>query len=174
MPSRFQVGDTVQVKVRGPEGYNRTPIYLRGKTGVIHSIHGEFVNARGLGYGKAEDHQTLYAISFNLAYVRGRDPESSRDTLIVDVLEEWLETPGETPVRRHIEKDVHQMDYYEHRAAALSSLLVQKGILALDEVRRYVQDADYPKFEAASALLYSPSSQEPRSDRGQEEAPSDN
>ncbi len=51
MPSRFQVGDTVQVKVRGPEGYNRTPIYIRGKTGVIHSIHGEFVNARGLGYG---------------------------------------------------------------------------------------------------------------------------
>ena len=160
MPGRFQVGDTVQVKVRGPEGYNRTPIYLRGKKGVVDSIHGEFVNARGLGYGKAEEHQTLYAVSFNLAYVRGCDPESSRDTLIVDVFEEWLETPGETPVRRHIEKDVHQMDYYEHRAAALSSLLVQKGILALDEVRRHVQDADYPKFEAASALLYSPSIQQ--------------
>ncbi len=160
MPARFQMGDEVQVKVRGPEGYNRTPIYLRGKKGVVHEIHGEFVNARGLGYGNAEDHQALYAVSFNLAYVRGRDPESSRDTLIVDVFEEWLEEPGETSVRRHVEKDRHQMDYYEHRAAALSSVLVQKGILALDEIRRHVQDADYPKFEAASALLYSPSLQE--------------
>ena len=160
MPARFQVGDEVQVKVRGPEGYNRTPIYLRGKKGVVHEIHGEFVNARGLGYGNAEDHQALYAVSFNLAYVRGRDPESSRDTLIVDVFEEWLEEPGATSVRRHVEKDRHQMDYYEHRAAALSSVLVQKGILALDEIRRLVQDADYPKFEAASALLYSPSLQE--------------
>ena len=160
MPPRFQVGDAVQVKVRGPEGYNRTPIYLRGKKGVVHDIHGEFVNARGLGYGKAEDHETLYAVSFNLAYVRGRDPDSSRDTLIVDVFEDWLEEPGQTPVRRHVEKDRHQMDYYEHRAAALSSVLVQKGILALDEIRRHVQDADYPKFEAASALLYSPSLQD--------------
>ena len=41
MPARFQVGDTVQVKVRGPEGYNRTPIYLRGKNGTIHEIHGD-------------------------------------------------------------------------------------------------------------------------------------
>lgn len=160
MPPRFQVGDAVQVKVRGPEGYNRTPIYLRGKKGIVHDIHGEFVNARGLGYGKAEDHEILYAVSFNLAFVRGRDPDSSRDTLIVDVFEDWLEEPGQTPVRRHVEKDRHQMDYYEHRAAALSSVLVQKGILALDEIRRHVQDADYPKFEAASALLYSPSLQE--------------
>ena len=161
MAQRFQVGDTVQVKIRGPEGFNRTPIYLRGKKGAVDAIHGDFINARGLGYGNAEEYQTLYAVCFNLAHARGRDPESSRDKLIVDVFEEWLELPGETPVRRHIEKDKHQMDYYEFRAAALSSLLVGKGVLALDEVRRYVQAADYPKFEAASALLFSPSSQEP-------------
>ena len=161
MTVRFKVGDAIRVKIRGPEGYNRTPIYIRGKTGVVESTQGAFINARGLGHGSAEEHQTLYGVSFNLAHVRGRDPSTCCDKLIVDVFEEWLEEPGETRVRRHIEKDVHQQTYYEKRAFALSSLLVNKGLLALDEVRRGVQEADMPKFEAASAILFSPSSQEP-------------
>ena len=160
MGYRFKVGDRVRVKIQGPEGYNRTPIYIRGKRGVVEVIHGSFIDAGQLGYGKAENHLPLYGVAFNLAAVRGRDPTSCKDTLVVDLFEDWLEGPDDTPVRRHIEKDKHQQDYYERRVMALNGLLVSKGIIALDESRRGVQEADMPVFEAASALLYSPSSRE--------------
>ena len=39
---RFKVGDAVLVAARAVLGHCRTPLYLRGKTGIVVAIHGTF------------------------------------------------------------------------------------------------------------------------------------
>lgn len=47
--------------------------------------------------------------------------------------------PGTDP-REPIRRDEHEMSYWEKRTMALQSLLVDKGILKLDEIRRSIED----------------------------------
>lgn len=80
---RFRVGDRVQVKQMSPAGNPRTPTYVKGKTGVISALHGRMVNPL--------DHRGVYpplcSVLFSVRDVFGG---TSRDTLSVDLHEEWL------------------------------------------------------------------------------------
>jgi nitrile hydratase subunit beta len=80
---RFQVGDRVQVMRANPDGNPRTPKYVRGKSGVVTELHGSIVNPL--------DHRGVYAplcsVVFRVGEVFGG---ASRDTLSVDVHEDWL------------------------------------------------------------------------------------
>ena len=82
--NRFQVGDRVRVKQENPAGNPRTPKYVRGKKGVVAVLHGSMVNPL--------DHRGVYpplcSVLFTVHDVFGG---TSRDTLSVDLHEEWLE-----------------------------------------------------------------------------------
>lgn len=80
----YQVGDRVRVKVANPKGNPRTPPYIRGKTGVVTTLHGRIDNPidhRGI-------YPSLYTVEFEVRDVFGTD---SSDRLAVDIHEEWLE-----------------------------------------------------------------------------------
>jgi hypothetical protein len=80
---RFRVGDRVQVEPANPTGNPRTPAYIRGKRGVVTGLHGSIVNPL--------DHRGVYpplcSVLFRVGEVFGG---GSRDTLSVDLHEDWL------------------------------------------------------------------------------------
>jgi hypothetical protein len=90
---KFSVGDRVRVLALEKRGHVRTPEYVRGKTGWIERIHGEFRNPESLAYGKDGLPRTaLYMVGFRQTDLwPGRYAESPRDNLYVDLYEHWLE-----------------------------------------------------------------------------------
>ena len=48
---RFEPGDRVRVLSGERPGHVRTPGYVRGKTGRVESVLGEFRNPESLAYG---------------------------------------------------------------------------------------------------------------------------
>jgi hypothetical protein len=48
MSGNFAPGDTVQVISTHPPGHRRTPYYIRGKTGEIERVCGDFANPEEL------------------------------------------------------------------------------------------------------------------------------
>jgi hypothetical protein len=87
---RFQVGDRVQVERANPAGNPRTPAYIRGKSGIVTVLHGSIVNPL--------DHHDVYpplcSVQFLVREVFGG---ASRDTLSVDLHEDWLKPAGDDP-----------------------------------------------------------------------------
>ena len=83
---RFHVGDRVRVEHANPAGNPRTPVYIRGKSGTVTVLHGCIVNPL--------DHRGVYpplcTVLFQVREVFGG---ASRDTLAVDLHEDWL-VPG--------------------------------------------------------------------------------
>ena len=87
---RFFVGSRVRVKLENPEGNPRTPVYSRGKQGVITGVHGTMespIDHRGV-------YPPLYTVEFAVHDLFGG---ASSDTVWVDVHEEWLEGLGGAP-----------------------------------------------------------------------------
>jgi nitrile hydratase subunit beta len=88
---RFHVGDRVQVERANPAGNPRTPAYIRGKSGIITELHGSIVNPL--------DHRGVYpplcSVLFQVREVFGG---VSRDTLSVDLHEDWL-APADATLR---------------------------------------------------------------------------
>lgn len=84
MSARFSVGDRVRVKRENALGNPRTPMYVRGKLGVVAAVQGTMENPldhRGV-------YPPLYTVMFDIREVFGK---STNDTLWVDVHEEWLD-----------------------------------------------------------------------------------
>ena len=52
MSDRFSPGDRVRVRADSTPGHIRTPVYIRGKRGVVRRIYGDFPNPEGLAYGQ--------------------------------------------------------------------------------------------------------------------------
>ncbi|HWP58137.1 MAG TPA: SH3-like domain-containing protein [Candidatus Acidoferrales bacterium] len=84
---KFKVGERVVVAKANPGGNPRTPVYIRGKRGVIGAVHGRLENPR--------DHrgiyQPLYTVRFDLSEV---SPCRDLSSVWVDVHEEWLRPLG--------------------------------------------------------------------------------
>ena len=95
--SAFKPGDRVRVKAEERPGHTRTPAYVRGKTGWIERLHGQFRNPELLAYGKnGLPRQPLYLVGFRQPDLwRERYAESPGDTLYVDIYEHWLEPAHE-------------------------------------------------------------------------------
>jgi hypothetical protein len=82
-PGKFRIGDSVLVAAENPAGNPRTPLYIRGKRGIIGAAHGVLENPkdhRGL-------YQPLYTVRFHLGEI---SPCDDQDSVWVDVHEEWL------------------------------------------------------------------------------------
>jgi hypothetical protein len=93
--ARFRAGDRVLVKMEDRPGHIRTPWYVRGKTGWIERLHGEFRNPESLAYGgDGLPKRPLYLVGFEQSRVWGQYA-AAKDKLFIDIYEHWLE-PAET------------------------------------------------------------------------------
>ncbi len=75
-----------------PPGHIRTPWYIRGKTGVVERICGEFGNPEELAYGRdGTPKQPLYRVRFLQKEVWDDYAENPNDTVDIEIYEHWLE-----------------------------------------------------------------------------------
>ena len=90
--ARFKRGDAVRVRAVEPRGHIRTPWYIQGKTGAVERVHGAFRNPESLAYGgDGLPKPSLYLVRFAHADVWKPRGRASRDAILVDVYEHWLE-----------------------------------------------------------------------------------
>jgi len=89
--SRFSEGDTVIVREDYPLGHIRTPIYIRGKEGVIVRDFGAFGNPETLAYCLPTDNRELYKVRFRQKDVWREYRGPAADTVDLDLYEHWLE-----------------------------------------------------------------------------------
>jgi hypothetical protein len=92
----FQPGDRVRVQLRHPPGHIRTPMYLRGKTGVIDCLYGAFPNPEELAFGKPGlPAEPLYRVRFPMNEVwHGDGAYGAEDTVTADLYQHWLDPVG--------------------------------------------------------------------------------
>ena len=82
----------MRVRAEDRPGHIRTPFYIRGKSGWVERVYGEFLNPELLAYGKdGLPKRTLYLVAFDQSEVWDRYQSSPRDKLYVDIYEHWLE-----------------------------------------------------------------------------------
>jgi len=90
--SRFSVGDSVKVRDSYPTGHVRTPTFIRGKSGIIASISGDYLNPEERAYGRPGlPARTLYRVIFRQEDIWASYPGPDQDTAVVDIYENWLE-----------------------------------------------------------------------------------
>jgi hypothetical protein len=88
---RFKPGDRVKVRLEDRPGHIRTPWYIRGKTGSVERVHGEFLNPESLGHGgNGLPKKVLYLVAFQQDNVWD-SYSAKQDKLFVDIFEHWLE-----------------------------------------------------------------------------------
>jgi len=84
----FRVGDRVRVLDRAHEGHHRTPGYLKGRSGRVELVHGEFTNPETRAYGgDGLPEEALYQVVF----ARDELWPGAADRTYVDLFEHWLE-----------------------------------------------------------------------------------
>ena len=87
--TQFAPGQEVRVRTGSSPGHQRTPWYLRGKTGVIERICGAFPNPEELAYGRdGLPERVLYRVRFSMDEIWGN---GDADTLDAEIFEHWLE-----------------------------------------------------------------------------------
>jgi len=89
--ARFKPGDRVRVRMEDRRGHIRTPWYIRGKTGWVERVHGEFLNPESLGHGgDGLPKRPLYLVAFEQPKV-WESYDAPYDKLLVDIYEHWLD-----------------------------------------------------------------------------------
>ncbi len=97
MNARFAAGDRVRVRRADPPGHVRTPFYIRGKTGVIERVLGDFPNPEERAYGRSGlPKQPLYRVRFLQVdvwpdYAQPEAQARDIDTVDIEIYEHWLE-----------------------------------------------------------------------------------
>lgn len=92
--SLFSTGDWVEVHQGTPPGHRRTPVYIRGKCGVVERICGSFPNPEELAYGfDGLPKRVLYRVAFKQVDVWPDYSGSHNDTIEMEIFEHWLQTP---------------------------------------------------------------------------------
>jgi hypothetical protein len=88
----FEPGQRVRVSDRAHAGHNRTPGYLKGKTGLVERVRGAFRNPEDLAYGdEGLPKQPLYTVSFSQCELWPAYGGPESDRLEADLYEHWLE-----------------------------------------------------------------------------------
>ena len=103
MSARYAVGERVRVQDWDPPNaprkpHIRTPFYIRGKTGEIERICGEYRNPEALAYGEdGLPKQPLYRVRFDQAHVWPDYAGPPHDKVEIEIYEHLLEPAnGET------------------------------------------------------------------------------
>ncbi|SDR60799.1 nitrile hydratase [Rhizobiales bacterium GAS113] len=89
----FCLGDAVRILTRSPVGHYRTPIYLRGKAGLVEAvIEPAGVDNEEEGFGRnAGSKRHYYRIAIPMTEIWSDYAGSPRDGLRIEVFETWLE-----------------------------------------------------------------------------------
>ena len=92
MNPRFRPGEAVTVRRAYPPGHLRTPYYIRGKSGVIERICGNFPNPEELAVGRTGlPTLPLYRVRFVQREVWPDYRGAAADTVDIEIYEHWLE-----------------------------------------------------------------------------------
>jgi nitrile hydratase len=87
----FSPGDRVRVREDFPPGHIRTPVYVRGREGLITRTFGKFRNPEVLAIGKdGLPMKALFEVSFRQKDLWSDYAGADTDTLLVDIYEHWL------------------------------------------------------------------------------------
>jgi hypothetical protein len=88
---QFKPGDRVKVRSDERPGHIRTPFYVRGKSGWIERVHGDFLNPESLAFGGSGlPKRTLYLVAFNQNDLWSKSA-GAKDKVLVDIYEHWLD-----------------------------------------------------------------------------------
>jgi len=89
--AEFSRGDHVRVRDDYPPGHIRTPVYVRGKEGVVQRKFGSFANPEVLALGRdGMPAKLLYEVRFRQKDLWPDYDGSDGDTLDIDIYEHWL------------------------------------------------------------------------------------
>ena len=89
--AEFAPGTRVRVREDYPAGHFRTPVYVRGREGVITRKFGAFANPETLAYGRdGLPKKALYEVRFRQADLWPDYEGGASDTLDIDIFEHWL------------------------------------------------------------------------------------
>ena len=91
MAKLYEPGEAVRVREDYPPGHIRTPVFIRGKYGVITRNFGEFDNPEITTSELEGPQKTLYEVRFRQVDVWPDYAGSDSDTLDIDIYEHWLE-----------------------------------------------------------------------------------
>jgi nitrile hydratase subunit beta len=95
MNPRFAAGNRVRVKALHPPGHCRTPFYTRGRRGTVLGVADHQPNPEELAYGRyGAPALPVYRVRFEHGELWGG--AGSRDAVVVDLFEPWLEPSGES------------------------------------------------------------------------------
>ncbi len=87
----FAPGTRVRVREDFPPGHVRTPVYVRGKEGVVTRKFGAFLNPELLAIGRdGRPEKVLYEVRFRQADLWPDYAGKPDDTLDIDIYEHWL------------------------------------------------------------------------------------
>lgn len=89
--TKFAPGEAVHIRDDYPPGHIRTPVYLRGKPGIVLSYFGEFVNAEVEAYGRHGPKKGVYKVRFCARDLWPDYQGPIHDVIEADLYEHWLE-----------------------------------------------------------------------------------
>jgi nitrile hydratase len=85
-------GTPVRVAARPHDGHNRTPAYVKGKTGTVERVRGTFTNPETRAYGgDGLPRQPLYTVGFLQREIWPEYTGRADDRISLDLYEHWLE-----------------------------------------------------------------------------------
>ena len=91
----FRPGDAVHVRYADPPGHIRTPWYIRGRSGVIERLCGNYGNPEELAFNRSGlPQQPLYRVRFRQRDLWPDYSGTAQDTVEVEVYQHWLEPGG--------------------------------------------------------------------------------
>jgi nitrile hydratase len=84
-------GTRVKVREDWPPGHIRTPVYVRGKEGVVTRLFGRFPNPETLAIGRdGLPKKALYEVRFRQKDLWPGYEGAEKDTIDIDIYEHWL------------------------------------------------------------------------------------
>jgi nitrile hydratase len=87
----YAPGDRVRIVDLGKPGHVRTPLYVRGKTGVIDTCCGDFENPENRAYGRVgRERIALYRVRLKQRELWPDYEGPDSDTLVLEIYHHWL------------------------------------------------------------------------------------
>ena len=91
MSAILRQGEVVRVREDYPLGHIRTPVYIRGKSGVVAQHFGAFGNPETLAFCLPSEKRELYKVRFRQKDIWPTYKGGEADTIELDLYEHWLE-----------------------------------------------------------------------------------
>jgi hypothetical protein len=89
---RYRSGDRVKVRAAYPPGHVRTPFYIRGRSGIVERICGNYLNPEELAYARSGlPAQPLYRVRFLQREIWPDYAGAAEDSVDIELYQHWLD-----------------------------------------------------------------------------------